>query len=141
LDAAAFARELGRRLGRTRQAEVEFLIALAEFDRRELFLELGSSSLWDYCMRALHLREGATYRRTHAARLLRRFPQLAELLRDGRLCLSTLCELEPILTEANFESLVAQAAFRTKREVQQLACGLRPAPEPPGDALRRAPVR
>src|SRR3989442_6542213 len=75
-----------------RASQVELLLALVEFDRREIYLELGYDTLWTYCTKALHLCEGSTYRRTHAVKLLRRFPQLSAHLRDGRLNLTTLVE-------------------------------------------------
>jgi len=90
LDARSLARRLGELAGDERQAQVEFLLHLDEFDRRRAWLELGYGSLWTYCLEALHLREGAAGRRINAMRVLRRFPGLAGALRDGRLCLSTL---------------------------------------------------
>src|SRR5437867_2064671 len=48
-EASAFAQQLVALLASVRQREVEFLIALAEFDRRELYRPLGFGSLWAYC--------------------------------------------------------------------------------------------
>src|SRR5437868_5233066 len=76
-DAVSMNRQLVELLGHERRVQVEFLLALADFDQRRLYLDLGYSSLWDYCIRALHLREGATFLRTHAVAMLRRFPVLA----------------------------------------------------------------
>src|SRR5215831_6155250 len=99
-----------------RTAQVELLLALVEFDRLEMYLALGYDKLWTYCMKVLHLCEGATYRRTQAVKLLQRFPQLAEHLRDGRLNLSTLVELKPVLTDENVDAIAEQAAFMSKSE-------------------------
>src|SRR5438128_9945594 len=73
-DAVSFHQFLGKLLGSERDVQVEFLIALAEFDRQELYLLLGYASLWEFCMKELQLCKGSTYKRTHAAALISRFP-------------------------------------------------------------------
>jgi hypothetical protein len=84
LDSRTLARRLGELAGDERRVQVEFLLHLEEFDRRRAFLELGHGSLWTYCLEALHLREASAGRRIGAMRVLRRFPWVAEALRDGR---------------------------------------------------------
>ncbi len=140
LDAATLARRLVDLAREERSVQVEFLLHLSEFDRREAWLEAGYGSLWDWCLKVLHLREGAAWRRIRAMRVLRRLPGLAEALRDGRLCLTTVGLLDPVLTEENAEALVARAAFKTKAEVEVLVVSLRPCPAPK-DGLRRLPER
>ena len=105
---------------------VEFLLALVEFDRRRLYLDLGYNSLWKFCLEGLHLGEGATNLRTRAVGLLQRFPSLAEPLRDGRLTLSTLCEIGKVLSEENLEGLIARAAWKTREEAEEIVASLRP---------------
>jgi hypothetical protein len=90
LDSAALSDRLHQLAGEERGVQVDFLLHLDELDRRRSFVELGYPSLWEYCLRALHLREGAAGRRIGAMRVLRRFPKLEAHLRDARLCLSTL---------------------------------------------------
>ncbi len=138
LDARALARRLGELAGDERRGQVEFLLHLDEFDQRRAWVELGYGSLWTYCLEALHLREGSAGRRIGAMKVLRRFPGLAEALRDGRLCLSTLALLGQVLTEENADELVARAAFRTTAEVDHLVASLRPRPVP-REGIRRLP--
>ena len=140
LDAATLTRRLAELAGDERAVQVEFLLHLEEFDRREAWLEAGYGSLWDYCLRVLHLREGAAARRIRAMRALRRLPDLAEPLRDGRICLSTLGILDPILTAENLGELVARAAYRSKVEVETLLVSLRPR-QAPRDGVRRVADR
>jgi hypothetical protein len=118
---------------------VDFLLHLDEFDRRRAYVDAGYRSLWDYCLRALHLREGAAGRRIGAMRVLRRLPRLAPALRDGRLCASTVTLLGPLLTDANLGELVERAAFRTKAEVEEIVVSLRPRPEPQ-ERIRKLPA-
>src|SRR5258708_2037120 len=61
--------------GRERAASVELLLHLSEVDRRQLFLEIGYSSLYDYVIQELKYSEGATYRRLQAMRLIRDIPE------------------------------------------------------------------
>jgi 5-methylcytosine-specific restriction endonuclease McrA len=75
-----------------------------------------------------------------AMRVVRRLPVVAEALRDGRLCLSTVAVLEKLLTEENVAELVARAAFLTKAEVERLAVTLQPRTAPK-DGLRLLPSR
>jgi 5-methylcytosine-specific restriction endonuclease McrA len=136
LDSHALARRLHDLVGDERKLQVEFLLHLDEFDRRQAFLQAGFGSLWDYCLRALHLREGAAGRRIGAMRALRRFPRLEGPLRDGLLCLSTVSLLAQVLTDDNLDDLVGRAAFLTKAEVDHLVASLQPR-TPPKDGIRK----
>jgi 5-methylcytosine-specific restriction endonuclease McrA len=139
LDSASLTRRLGELAGDERNVQVDFLLHLDEFDRRRAYLDAGHGSLWDYCLRALHLREGAAGRRIGAMRVLRRFPRLEAALRDGRLCASTVSLLGQVLTDGNLEELVARAAYRTKAEVEVIVVSLRPRPAPQ-EGIRKLPT-
>jgi len=139
LDSTALARRLGELVGDERNVQVEFLLHLDEFDRRRAYLEAGFGSLWDYCLRSLHLREGAAGRRIGAMRVLRRFPKLEAALRDGRLCLSTASLVGQVLTDENLEELIERAAFGTKAEVEHLVASVRPR-EAPMQGIRKVSV-
>ena len=140
LDSAALSRRLGELAGHEREVQVDFLLHLSEFDTRRAWAEQGCRSLWDYLLRVLHLREGAAFRRIAAMRVVRRLPVVAEALRDGRLCLSTVAVLESLLTEANVRELVARAALLTKAEVERLVVTLQPRTAPK-DGLRLLPSK
>src|ERR671926_531865 len=105
LAADALARRLADLVGEERHVQAEFLVHLDEYDRRRAWAEAGFPSLWEYLLRVLHLREGAAWRRITAMRLLRRLPEMAEMLRDARLCLSTAALLAPVLTEENVQDV------------------------------------
>jgi hypothetical protein len=135
-DVPALSARLHALASEERTVQSEFLRHLDELDRRRGFAELGYPSLWEYCLRALHLREGAAGRRIGATRVLRRFPGLADPLRDGRLCLTTLCLLAPVLTEENVAAVTTRAAFKTKAQVEELVVSLKPR-HAPADGVRR----
>jgi hypothetical protein len=140
LQSSILARRLRELAADERGVQVDFLLHLAEFDLRRAFLEAGHDSLWTYCLRELHLREGPAGRRIGAMRVLRRFPALEAPLRDGRLCISTVTLLGPLLTGENLDEIVARAAYRTKAEVEHLVASIQPrvAPSP---GVRRLPER
>jgi len=140
LDSAALSRRLSQLAGSEREVQVDFLLHLSEYDLRRAWLEAGFGSLWEFLTRALHYREGAAHRRIRTMRVLRRFPHLAEALRDGRLCLTTAALLEPVLTEENAADLVARAAFKSKAEVEHLVVSIHPR-SAPKDGIRKLPER
>jgi len=78
---------LARLLRQEQGALADFLLALADFDRQRLWLELGHSSLFYFLHRELGLSKGAAHYRKVAAELVQRFPEVVEPLRDGRLCM------------------------------------------------------
>jgi hypothetical protein len=74
------ARELSARLSdllrREQDALAEFLVALADFDRKRAWVELGYPSLFSYLNRELGLSKGAAFNRKTAAELIQRFPEI-----------------------------------------------------------------
>lgn len=108
-------------LGTERKVLVEFLQYLAEFDKREAYLEMGYGSLFDYCVKKLHLSKGSAYRRTIGSRLMRMFPGVADYLTDGRISLSTLVVFKNVLNEKNLDTILAQAAYKTKESAELIA--------------------
>ena len=109
-----------------RNATAALVAALAEFDARRLYLGAGCSSLFTYCTQVLRLSESAAYVRIEAARFARRFPQILERLADGRLSLTTARMLAPVLTAGKEARVLDAAAFRSKRDVEQLVATERP---------------
>ncbi|WP_242346431.1 HNH endonuclease [Anaeromyxobacter terrae] len=140
LDSNVLAVRLRELAGEERNVQVDFLLHLDEFDQRRAFVEAGHASLWAYCLKVLHLREGAAGRRIQAMRVLRRFPSLEGPLRDGRLCLSTVGLLGPVLTDENADDLVARAAYRTRAEVEHLVASIH-ARTAPRAGIRKLPER
>ena len=119
---------------------VEFLGYLAELDRRKTVVALGFPSLFSFCSEFLRLSKASAFRRTAAARLLARFPLVAEYLADGRLNLTTLVELREVLEEGRLVEILDRAAGRTEDQVKELVAALRPQPVPV-DMLRSLPNR
>jgi hypothetical protein len=124
-----------------RHATAQLIAALAELDRRKLFLGLGYSSLFNYCTEALHLSEHAAYNRIEAARASRLFPVILDHLADGAVTLTTICLLGPLLTAENHEALLSAARHKTRREVEHLVAVTRPKADVPPVVRRLPPPR
>jgi 5-methylcytosine-specific restriction endonuclease McrA len=118
-------------LRREQAAMADFLFALADFDRRRGWEPLGHASLFAFLHVELQLSRSATFWRYSAARLLQRFPQVIEPLRDGRLCLTTAAELAKVLTEQNLSAVLPRYFHLSAREAAEVTAELLPREQPP----------
>jgi hypothetical protein len=62
------------------------------------------------------------------------------MMADGRLFLSGIARLAPLLTEANRDAVLARAAGMSKREIEELVVELSPKPDAPV-VMRKLPAR
>ena len=115
----AVAERLADLLRREHGAMADFLLALADFDRDRGWASLGHASLFDFLHRRLGLSAGAAQLRKTAAGLLQRYPEVIVPLRDGRLCLSTVCELARVVTPANLAEVLPRFFHRSLREARE----------------------
>jgi 5-methylcytosine-specific restriction endonuclease McrA len=118
-------------LRRERLALADFLVALAEFDERRLWVDLGHSSLFYFLHRELGLSKGAAFYRKTAVELIRRFPEVVDRLREGRLCLTSVVELAKVLTPENREEVLPRFFSLSKREAKEVSAEIRPDEAPP----------
>jgi hypothetical protein len=77
-NALDFASRLASFLRREQGAMADFLVALADFDARRLWLRLGHASLFAFLHHRLGLSKGASHFRKVAAELIQRFPEVGE---------------------------------------------------------------
>ena len=102
---------------RERRVTAQLVAALAEFDRRRLYLAQGCS----VAVRVLHgraaLLERAAYTRMEVARTALRFPVVLQRLEEGSVTLTTIRRLGPVLTDANHGEVLAAAAHKKKADV------------------------
>src|SRR5512137_498624 len=125
------ARESSRRLAdllrREHIALADFLVALSEFDRAGGYRRLGFANLFDYLLRELKMSRGAAHYRKVAARLVARFPEVVDPLRDGRLCLTSIVPLAKVMTEQNRAEVLPRFFHCSKQEAKEVAVGIMPA--------------
>jgi hypothetical protein len=109
-----------------RRLTIRLLHHLNELQRRQLFLELGYPSLFEYCVRGLRYSPSAAGRRIQAARAIRRHPAVEVLLQSGELNLATTALVEPVLSEDNRDTLLSRVRKRSYREVQAIVAEYKP---------------
>jgi hypothetical protein len=131
-------RRLSLLLSQSRRVEAELVAHIGEVDRRELFLSQACSSMYAYCVEVLHLSEAEAYLRIAVARAARRFPVILQMLGEERLHLSGIALLSSHLTEDNYARVLAKAAYRTKRQIEELVAELAPKPDAP-TTIRKLP--
>src|SRR5436309_1487296 len=124
-----------------REATVSLVAHLAELDVRRLYLGAGFSSLFTYCCEVLHLSEPAAYNRIEVARTAQRFPSVLPMLAEGLLSLATVRLLGVHLTAENQQALLAQAAGKSKRAVEEMLVRYFPRTEVPSSIRKLAAVK
>jgi hypothetical protein len=112
-----------------RRATAQLIAALAEFERRQLYLSQSCASLFTYCTDVLHFSAHAAYTRIEVARTALRFPVVLERLEDGSVTLTTIRRLGPVLSARNYRELLAAATHKKKADVELLVATLRPRPD------------
>ena len=133
-------RRLGELVSQSRRVEVDLVSHIGEVEERRLYAREAFSSMFAYCTGLLHLSEAEAYLRIGVARAARQHPLLLTMLGDGRLHLSGIVKLLPILTLENRDELLKRAAHRSKRQILELVAELSPRPDTPA-VMRKLPQR
>jgi hypothetical protein len=116
-------------LRQSRRVESSLVAHIGEVEVRRLYARFAASSIFSYCTNVLHLSEGETYLRTTVAKAAREHPVLLEMLADGRLHLSGIAKLAPVLTAENRDALLARAVYKSKREILEIVAEVAPRPD------------
>jgi hypothetical protein len=133
-------RQLNALVVRDRLVEADLVAHIGEVDARGLYARQAFPSMFAYCTQCLHLSEAEAYRRITVARASRRFPVLLAMLRDGRLHLSGIATLVPLLTDDNVTAVLVRATHKTKRQIEELVAELAPRHDAPC-TVRKLPER
>jgi len=105
------------------------LALIAEVERRMLYAEAGYPSLFQYLVSALGYSEASSLKRIQVSRLLGRFPQIFNLLTEGKVSMTVLMKLAPHIRQSNVRELLDHAVGKSVREVERIIAGI--APETP----------
>ena len=131
-------RRLDELVAHSRRIEADLVAHIGEVEWRRLYAREASPSMFAYCRERLHLSEAEAYMRIRVARAARRHPLLLDMLRDGRLHLSGIVRLLPVLTCDNRDALLARATYCSKRQILELVAELSPRPDVP-TRMRKLP--
>lgn len=124
---------------KSHRLDAELLLYLGELDQRRLYREEACASAFEFCVSRMGYSEDVAYKRVGAARLMRQFPRIYDLLAEGQLHLTALMLLKPHLTEANQKDWLLAACNKSKREVERLVASRCPKPDAKA-SVRRLPV-
>src|SRR4051812_15072755 len=119
--------------------EADLLVHLAEIEERRLHSEMAFPTMFAFCVDELGFSEDQAYNRTTVARAARRFPAMLDSLRSGAVHLTGLRLLARCLTEQNHRDLLAEAAGKSKRQIEEIVARLDPKPPVP-DTFRKRRV-
>jgi hypothetical protein len=131
---------LGRLAAGERAATAALVVHLAEFNGRRLHEGAGYPSLFRYCVEVLRLSEDAAYNRIEAARAVRVFPPIGDMLETGALSLTTARLVARHLTPENHRELLADAAGRSREGVEEVLARWFPQADV-GARVRKVPMR
>jgi hypothetical protein len=132
LSDTALLHDLKALIAQERITITDVLAHIAEVDARKLYAPAGYSSMFVYCVDALHLSEDAASKRIQAARAGRRFPVLFSAMAEGRLHMTAVCLLAPHLTPETVDELIEEASHRRKSEIEDLLAARYDLPPRPG---------
>src|SRR5687767_591995 len=116
-------------VGRSCGLEAELLVHLGEIDERKLYLDRAWPSMFAFCVGELGFSEDVACNRIAVARASRRMPAIIEAVRDRRVHLAGLRVLAPHLTDENHRDVLAEAAGKSRREIEKIAARLAPKPD------------
>jgi hypothetical protein len=102
-------------------------LALADFDRQRLWVQMGHASVFYYLHRDLKLSKGGAHYRKVAARLIQKFPEVVGPFREGKLCITTVVELARVITPENSADVLPRFFYLSKQEAKAVAVEICPA--------------
>ena len=111
-----------------RHLTAELLALLGELDARRLYLGQSCASLFTYCTQVLHFSEHAAYHRIEAARAVRQFPVILDMVAEGALTMTTVTLLAAAPDDGRITSpcstpLVTRASVRSNSRLRVLRPG------------------
>jgi hypothetical protein len=83
-----------------RRLTTEMLHHLKEIENRKLHLEMGFSSLFEYCLRELKYSESQAQRRISAMQLIRDLPEVEAKIKDGSLNITNAAKIQSFLNQS-----------------------------------------
>jgi len=110
---------------RERRITFNVVIHLGEVERRRIYVHEGYASMFDYCTRGLGYSESAAYRRIKTYRCIRDYPDVADLMRSGKLTITTAAMIAGVMNRENYADLLRTASGKSQRDVQKIVAGLK----------------
>jgi 5-methylcytosine-specific restriction endonuclease McrA len=124
-----------------KQATLRLLEFLEEVDGRRLYSARGFSSLWEYVHVALGYSESQASERVSAMRLMRKVPEVKELLSGNKLTLTSTAKLASFVRRENCSvertsELLDRIAEKSVKEVERVLSSEQTVPAPKPDVFK-----
>jgi 5-methylcytosine-specific restriction endonuclease McrA len=124
-----------------KQATLRLLEFIAEVDERRLYSARGFSSLWEYVHVALGYSESQASERVSSMRLMRKVPEVREMLAENKLTLTSTAKLASFVRRENCSAektseLLEKIAERPTREVERVLASEQTVPTPKPDVFK-----
>ena len=126
LNDTEFHRQFETTVGIEHASTLKVLHFINDLDRRKSFLEMGYSSVFDYCVRKLGYSPSGAGRRIQAARCAHRYPEVFGMLRTRELGVGTAALIERILSDDNKDEILRRIRGASHREIERVASEYRP---------------
>ena len=104
---------------RFKRAEADLISVLQEVESARVFVKLGFTSLFTYCVQALGLSESVAANFIVVARKAREVPVLQAAIESGILSVSKARKITPVLTFANQEEWIEKAKLLPTRKLEE----------------------
>ena len=112
-------KKLSKLAARFKRAESELIAVLQEVDTARVYLDLGYTSLFSYCVQALGLSEAVTSNFVAVSRKAREVPELQLAIQDGSLSVSKARKITPVLTLESPEEWIEKAKTLSSRKLEE----------------------
>jgi 5-methylcytosine-specific restriction endonuclease McrA len=109
-----------------RRLKVLVLLYLSEIDKRELYVPLGFSSLFDFCTLHLGYTRATAARRIRSARTVAKYPEALNLFLSGEINITTLALVSVILDRDNYNNILSEIRGKSTRYVELLVSRHKP---------------
>ncbi len=111
------------------ELSIEILDCLVEIEGRSIFLKEGYSPLFDYCTRRWHYSPPKAGRFIAAARCMKNFPAVRNLLSRRRITLCGVSGIAGILTHENSNRILQVVSGKKFVEIEKIVASLKIAPK------------
>jgi len=102
---------------------LKILLLINEVEARGLYLKLAYSTITEYCIHELGYGHSSAGRRVRVARLIRKVPEVYDLLIKKKLSFSAAVQVASVLSPDNKDDLLPQLIGKSRSQIERLLAG------------------
>lgn len=116
-------KSLKKLVSQEQELTLKILLFIIEIEARGLYLELAYSTLTEYCIHELGYGDSSAGRRVRVARLIRKVPEVYDLLTGKKLSFSAAVQVAGVLTPWNKSDLLPRLIGGSRSEIDRVLSG------------------